>query len=346
MAWEAAAAALGSSLIGGYFGNKAAKTQAGADRYAVDQQMRPYNLKEPYYSSLYSNAQDALDNALATGAYTGNTYASMDPRAAAGYNYLADFGTGQMGAAANFMNQGQGFGSNFQNIFNRASGPTLDNAIGYATSSPQAQSMIDAAMRDSDRRLNEQTLPGIGLSASATNNTRGSRNAVAQAIAQRGAEDRRADVASDVYKNLTNQYLRSNTQDISNMMRANEGLKNTYGIGFGMGSNIGNMLAKSGAAFQTDAQGQLDANRDRFERERDFAMGQYSNFNSLLGGLPSVGPVRPSTANPYTATLSGAMMGFGVGNNLYDMFKQRPDTTTTSSAQPMYNPNYVNYMGY
>jgi hypothetical protein len=40
------------------------------------------------------------------------------------------------------------------------------------------------------------------------------------------------------------------------------------------------------------------------------------------------------------------MMGFGVGNNLYDMFKQRPDTTTTPSAQPMYNPNYVNYMGY
>ena len=31
MAWEAIAAGLGSSLIGGYFGNKAAKTQAGAD---------------------------------------------------------------------------------------------------------------------------------------------------------------------------------------------------------------------------------------------------------------------------------------------------------------------------
>ena len=344
MAWEAAAAALGSSLIGGYFGNKAAKIDAGAQGYAVDQQMRPYNLKEPYYSSLYSNAEKAMNDALAAGAYTGNTYAGMNPMAASGYNYLANFGQGQMGNAANFMNQGQGFGTNYQNIFNRASGPTLDNAIGYATSSPQAQSLIDAAMLDSKRRLEEQTLPGMALGASGTNNTNSSRNFVNQAIAQRGFDDRRAKVASDVYSNLTNQYLRSNTQDINNMMQANAGLKNTYGIGFGMGPTIGNMITGAGGAFQTDAQRQLDADRDRFERERDFAMQQYGNFNALLGGLPNVGQIRPSTANPYTATLGGAMAGFGFGNKLYDMFKTDPAPQPTQPT--LYNDRYINSMGY
>ena len=39
------AAAVAPAVIGGIMGNKAAKYQAGADRYAVDQQMRPFNLK-------------------------------------------------------------------------------------------------------------------------------------------------------------------------------------------------------------------------------------------------------------------------------------------------------------
>jgi hypothetical protein len=95
------------------------------------------------------------------------------------------------------------------------------------------------------------------------------------------------------------------------------------------------MLTRGGSAFQTDRQGQLDADRDLFERQRDFAMNQYGGFNSLLGGLPAVGQVRPNTANPYTAALSGAMMGFGAGGNISDLFKpQQPTPTMTPAAVP------------
>ena len=57
---------IAGSVIGGIMGNKAAKYQAAADRYAVDQQMRPFNLKEPFLKDLYSGAQGALDDALTT----------------------------------------------------------------------------------------------------------------------------------------------------------------------------------------------------------------------------------------------------------------------------------------
>ena len=67
---QIAAAAI-PAVIGGVMGKSAAKYGAGANRYAVDQQMRPYNLKEPYYDRLYSGSKDALNNALAIGAYTG-----------------------------------------------------------------------------------------------------------------------------------------------------------------------------------------------------------------------------------------------------------------------------------
>jgi len=331
-------ASIAGPVIGGMMGNKAARYGANAQMYGIDQQMRPYNLKEPYYERLFEGAEGALNDALKTGTYTGSTYAGMDPMAREGFNYMANFGRGAMGNASGFMNQGQGFGSNYQNIYNRAAGPTLDNAVNYATSSPQANSLIDAAMRDSTRRLNEQTLPGISQAASATNNTNSSRAGIAEGIAQRAYDDRRADVASNVFDRLSNQYIRSNTQDINNMMSANAGLKNTYGIGFGMGPTIGNMLTGAGGAFQTDAQGQLDADRDLFDRQRDFAMNQYQGFNSLLGGLPNVGQINPVTANPYTATLGGAMAGFGIGNKLGDLFK----------PTPTYNrgPNYINAPAY
>ena len=86
-------------------------------------------------------------------------------------------------------------------------------------------------MRDSTRRLEEQTLPGIDRSASATGNTRSSRAGVAEALAQRAYDDRRADVAAGVGRDLTNQFLRSEQTDFNNMMRANQGLRDVFGAG-------------------------------------------------------------------------------------------------------------------
>ena len=319
------------AAIGGMFGNKSAKYQAGADRYAVDQQMAPFRLKKPFLRDLYSGGQGALNNALATGAFTGSTYTGLDPMQMRGITGMGAFGDRAMGLGSSFMDQGMGFAQNAQDIFNRTQGRTLDDAVNYATSSPQAQAMVDAAMRDSSRRLNEQTLPGIDRSASATGNTRSSRAGVAEAIAQRAFDDRRADVAAGVGRDLTNQFLRSEQNDFNNMMRANQGLRDVFGAGTTLSQGGANALTSAGGMLQTDAQGQLDAERDLFERQRDFALNQYGVFGNLLGEAPNVGQVRPSTANPYTAALSGAMMGAGFGGNMYDYFNR--------NRQPTYNPN-------
>ena len=335
---------IAGSLIGGYFGNQAAKRQAGADRYAVDQQMRPFNLKEPFLRDLYGGAQGALNDALATGAFTGSTYAGLDPMQMRGITGMGAFGDRSFGLGSSFMDQGQGFAQNAQTIFDRAGGRTLDDAVNYAASSPQAQSLIEAAMRDSTRRLEEQTLPGIDRTASATGNTRSSRAGVAEALAQRAYDDRRADVAAGVGRDLTNQFLRSEQTDFNNLMRANQGLRDVFGAGTALSQGGGKALTSAGGMLQTDAQAQLDAERDAFQRQRDFAMGQYGAFGNLLGGVPNVGQVRPSTANPYTAALSGAMMGAGFGGNIYDYFNQnrRPSFSNTGFMGPQgyqsYNP--------
>ena len=139
---------MAGSLIGGLFGGGAARRQAAMDRYAVDQQMRPFNLKEPFLKDLYSGAQGALDDALTTGAFTGPTYAGLDPMQRAGISGLGTFGNRALGLGSSFMDRGADFARNASALFDRAGGRTLDDAVNYATSSPQADAMVDAAMRD------------------------------------------------------------------------------------------------------------------------------------------------------------------------------------------------------
>ena len=335
---------IAGSVIGGIMGNKAAKYQAGADRYAVDQQMRPFNLKEPFLRDLYGGAQGALNDALATGAFTGPTYAGLDPMQMRGITGMGAFGDRALGLGSSFMDTGQGFAQNAADLYGRAGGRTLDDAVSYAASSPQAQSLIEAAMRDSTRRLEEQTLPGIDRAAAGSGNTRSSRAGVAEALAQRAYDDRRADVAAGVGRDLTNQFLRSEQTDFNNMMRANQGLRDVFGAGTALSQGGGNALTSAGGMLQTDQQAQLDAEREAFQRQRDFAMQQYGGFGSLLGGVPNVGQVKASTANPYTAALSGAMMGAGFGGNIMDYFSQnrRPSYSNTGFMGPQgyqsYNP--------
>ena len=335
---------MAGSLIGGLFGGGAARRQAAMDRYAVDQQMRPFNLKEPFLKDLYSGAQGALDDALTTGAFTGPTYAGLDPMQRAGISGLGTFGNRALGLGSSFMDRGADFARNASALFDRAGGRTLDDAVNYATSSPQADAMVDAAMRDSTRRLNEQTLPGIGLSASGTGNSNNTRRFMNEAIAQARYDDRRADVRSNIGRDLVNQYLRSDQTDFNNQMRANQGLRDVFGVGTTLAPAGADALTRGGGMLQMDEQGQLDANRAAFERERDFAMGQYGSFGNILGGMPSVGQISPSRANPYTAALSGGMMGAGFGRNIMDYFNQnrQPSYSNTGFMGPYgyqsYNP--------
>ena len=59
----------------------------------------------------------------------------------------------------------------------------------------------------------------------------------------------------------------------------------------------------------------------------------YGVFGNILGGMPSVGNVKSSTANPYTSMLAGGSMGAGFGGKLFS----RPDP---------YNPYGQPYGGY
>ena len=183
-----------------------------------------------------------------TGAYTGNTYAGLNPMQTGALNN--QFGLGQTANlyGGQLAQTGAGFGNNYNTLFNQAmGGGALNNAINYATANRGP--LVDAALRDSTRMLTEQTLPGINRAASSTNNTNSSRAGIADALAMRDYNDRAADVSANITDQLVNRSLGQQQRDFSNAIAANQGLSNAFSTGFDTGfRGLGQQLA-AGSAF-------------------------------------------------------------------------------------------------
>lgn len=312
---------IAGAVIGGMMNKSAAKKNAAAQNAATQAQMAGFNLAKPYLEYGYKGGQAGLDYALDKGAYSGDTYANMNDMSTAGYNYMNQFGKGQMDNAQNFMNQGANFANNYSNLYNQAGQDAIGDATNYAVNN--SSPLVTAAMRDSTRQLNEQTLPSINMAASGSGNVNSSRAGVADAVARRSYDDRMADVTSNIQDNLANRYLTQNQNQFNNQMNANQALGNVYNTGFGMGSNISNMMTNAGNAFQTDAQNQINADKAQFEDDRDFQLNQYNKFMSgIMGKAPSNSPqnITPNLYNPNMSGMMGALQGFGIGGKIAQQF--------------------------
>ena len=318
----AMAAQIGGSLVSGYFANKAAKKQANAMDRANEMSNMGYLDARPYVTAGYEGGQNALNNALATGAYTGPTYAGLNNTQTNALNNQTGFGNTAFGLGQGLANTGSAFGGNYANLFNQAQGGgAINNAINFANAN--SGSLVNAALRDSTRQLTQNTLPGINRAASASGNTNSSRAGVADAIALRDYSDRAADVSADVRNTLINQSLAQQQRDFGNAMSANQGLQSAFGTGIGTGfKGLGNALA-AGTAFQKDDQNQLTDAKTNFDSQRDFEMDQYAKYMSgILGRAPTQGKnYTPNLVDPTAATISGAIGGFGMGGNLFNSFQ-------------------------
>ena len=347
MVWGQIAAAVLPTVIGGVMGKQAAKSQNKAAAARDAMQMMPYTDARPYTTDLYSRGQEALDAALNTGAYTGQTFADMNRQ------QQEAIGMGETSAgqgyrdAMGFMGTGRGFAGNYGNLYNQAQQDMLGNAIGYA--SQNVNPLLRAAMRDDYRNLNENQLPGVGLTASGSGNTNSSRRGVREAILERGVKDREADVAADLQNMLIGRSLNAQQNQFSNAMEANRNLANVYNTGFAQAGTAADRLSTAGGMLRADEQAQLDDTRANFDNQRDFAMNQLINYNAgILGRTPtSIGTLTGATANPTGAGLSGAMMGFGFGQkyggNIANMFSSPAPQPLPNRVSAMRNDAYGGY---
>jgi hypothetical protein len=320
---QIAGAVLGGGMS--YLSSKEDRKNQAAQNAAL---MAGFNQYKPYVDNNLKGSEGALNNVLDTGAYTGQTYAGPNAFQTGTANTMGNFGMGMMNSGNAMMSNNAGFGANANNMYDQYQGMVnnaqqqdrLGNAIDYANAN--TGSLLDTAMRDDRRNLQENTLTGIDMAASGSGNTNSSRAGIATAVANRGYDDRRADMASNIQNSLIDRSLNTQNQAfadqqnaLSGAMGANNAISNAYGVGLntmGQGSNFG---MNAGNSLQGYNQAQLNDMRQRFEDQRDFEMQQRTMYNAgILGRAPnSSQKVVANMHNPMMAGISGAIGGYGKG---------------------------------
>jgi len=250
------------------------------------------------------------------GFYTGATYAGLNPLQEQAARDLTAFGMANAGEGQRLMDQSKGFGQNYADIFNRASTGGMSAAQDYALNN--SDPLVQAAMRDSTRQLQEQTLPGINRQASMSGNVNSSRAGVADALAQRSYDDRMADVRANVQDQLMARSLSQFNSDLRNQQAANDALKTTYGVGFNMTPAALGMIGRGEGVLQADQQMELDAARQ----------AAANMYNPMMGGL------------------MGAMQGFGAGGKLADSGFSFGNLFSSPTVAPVSNSGFGGFDSY
>jgi hypothetical protein len=313
-------AAIIGSAIGAVSGRKSAKDRRASIEQDRTDRMEGYNFSKPYIQRSYDRAEGALNDSLDQGAYQGQTYADQNPYFQAGNHYMG--GMGAMGGQGAFdvMQQGQGFANNYADLYEQGGADRMQQAQDYAIAN--SGGLVNAAMRDDKRQLTEQTLPGINMTSSGGGNMNSSRAGMADAIANRGYDDRKADVTAGIQQNLMGQSINQQNQQFADQMRANQGLQQGYGQGINAMNQFGNMMTGAGNNFMGYQQGYLNDQRNRYENQRDFALDQNIKYqggilnNAVYNTTPGDTPEKPNTL---MSTLGGMSSGFSAGMNFGDI---------------------------
>jgi hypothetical protein len=318
-----AGAIIGSSIIGGIGGMMAGKSSARAQRYAADTQAESFRFHRPYLEQNYDGAQAALGNSIDAGTYQGQTYADMNPYTEAGFNYIGNMGMLNGQNAYDMSQTGAQFGSNYNDLYNSSTqGDRMGVAQNYA--SENINPLMQGAMRDDLRNLQENQMTGINLNASNSGNANSSRAGVAEAVAQRGYDDRYSDTYADINNQLVNQSLGQQNQQFKDSLASNKGLQQAYMRGIdGMGTSADWMIG-GGQGFSNYAQGGMDDAQSRFNSARDYELDQRIKYQQgILGQAETQSPQNPvmQTASAGAGAFGGAMAGAGMGLDIAKFLK-------------------------
>lgn len=342
---------IAGAVIGGAAGIFGAKKGAAAQDRATAASMAGFNQYKPFVDRNLAGGEGALNSVLDQGHYGGPTYAGPNAFSTDTATAMGGAGGAMINRGAGMMDRFAGFGDNSQDIYGQYGAMANDArntdrlAVAQQYALDNSQPMIDAAMRDDRRNLQENVLPAINQGASASGNTASSRAGVAEAVANRGYDDRRADVTAGINDAFTARSLgQQNTQfnqqgsalqgagSANNAIRSaySDGL-NTMGEGANFGMNGGNIL-------QGYDQAGIDDARARYEGNRDFALNQRKDYMStMLNRAPGSPTVRPNNFDPVMSGISGAMTGFGFARDMMRPSANHISGPINSSPRPFTN---------
>lgn len=296
------------------------KTYAIAEpalKYGVDTGMKTVqnNLQNPVFTGPRVAGMSGLENrAMGMGNMQATDMFNLQQQAGA-------YGLGQLG-------QTQGYGGMFGQAGQMANNPFGAMMMGdMFAQSPYAQNMINASTRDIGRQLYEQAMPGANRQYAGSGNLNSSRAGINDALLQRGAQDRAADVSAQVRQNMFNQGMQQYGTGFDQQLAAAKGMMDAYQgslTGMNTASNFGtqaiNNLNDLGSRERAISQAGLDAQRAMFNEGRDIPLNQLGQLMNLTTGAQGFSGTThgTETANPSALQTGGNILGLlGSGMSLF-----------------------------
>lgn len=281
------------------------------------------------------------------------------------YGNPNQFGGQQMGNAATAGNIGTNAlaSSNQFTNWQRRAGP---NQFGYGQDvfnqtmgnlMPGLQGAYNAATRDINRGLNWNQLPGINMSNVAAGGMGNTKALQGSALAQGMAQDRAADIGSQLWMNAANQAQNAAmSSGMANLGSANQwrgdimrGYQGTAGTGlpllnqaFNMGQ-IGNQnRLQSGVFRQNQQQRNLDAEQARWNYNQNLPMNWYNQQMGALQGSIFGAPVgtNQNSLGGFMNTAQG-VMGLLSGLGSMPQFPQLGQVAPPQQYNQQWSPGYA-----
>lgn len=331
-------AALGG--IGGALGSKSKKTTT------TNTTTEPWSVQKPYLQRGFTEAENALDNALTMGPYQGDLYARMNDTQREGLTMGTDWASNggaslqdlYFGNAMGMANTGaEGMTSVAQGLQNWSPtggvGQNIENAGMYAAN-PYIDGAIDAASRDVTRNLTESVLPGINRAAVSSGNVNSSRTGVAEGIALRGAQDRIGDIAAGMRYNAYDRGLGmseaariADNQQYLNAQNAAGGLYgNIYQGGMSAGQaaqgqamSNANAYVTAGNAYQQNDQNILNEAYQKYDMQQNQPFDALQRYWNIVGSnnwgqnSNSTSTTTGKSGGGIGGAIQGAIGGFSTG---------------------------------
>ena len=212
-------------------------------------------------------------------------------------------GANLAGLNTDLYQQNRGLYDQFSQLSQDAKADRLGTAMDYANQNSGA--MVDAAMRDDRRNLQENTLTGIDLAASGSGNMNSSRAGVAEAVANRAYDDRRADVALNVQDRLIDRSLNQQARQFADQSNALAGAGNAGAAQRADLAGAGSALANQNNSIGTSSN-TITASGSQLTN----GAGQLNAAGNMNAGIQG-------TYNTGMNTLGeGANFGMNAGNTL------------------------------
>lgn len=277
-------------MLGGLFKRK-------PERYIDPWQEKGYNVAFPGMQNVYNRMMPYFNNAMDQGAYSGQTYADLDPYQQTAYDNAQGIGNQMNTGGQNIYDAGStnlantsGYGKGFKDLQNYLSDPNAGFNMGNAlANSSMTQGMIDAANRDVSRNLEEKTLTGIDRGAVAAGGTNNTRTGVERGVAIRGAVDRMADTGANIRGQMfdrgVNQFntnVNQQASNLGNMMAANQAAQAGMGYGANMMQGGNDYIGGFGDSMMNYNQGALTDEENQYYKGFDFPMQYAGNMMNLM----------------------------------------------------------------